>query len=56
MKESRGARDLVDWLEARELTLLNTLGIGTFYRPNLVRPNVLDLTFVTKAISNKVQD
>ena len=54
--ESQGARELVQWVESKDLALLNTPGIGTFYRPNLVRPSVLDLTFATRAIESIIRD
>lgn len=51
-----GADQLVDWLEQQDLALLNTPGTGTFFRPNLARESVLDLTFATSAIASKIQD
>ena len=36
--------------------MLNTPGIGTFFRPNLARESVLDLTLATSSIANQVQD
>ena len=56
MKEISKTKDLIDWLKAKDLTLLNTLRIRTFYKLNLVRFSILNLTFIIKSISNKVQD
>ena len=43
-KKSTDADKLVDWFESNELSLLNTPGTGTFFRPNLIRESVLDLS------------
>jgi len=51
-----GADLLVEWLENQELTLLNTPGEGTFFRPNLERPSVLDLTFTTSTLTSSIED
>jgi len=55
-RASPRAVDLVHWLEARNLLLVNTPGTSTFFRPNLERPSVLDLTFVSNTIANRVED
>ena len=48
------AQYLINWLESNNLELINTPGTGTFYRPNLERPSILDLTFATSSIANKI--
>jgi len=55
-RPTTGANELVEWLESQELALLNTPGVGTFYRPNLARESVLDLTLATSSIASRVQD
>ena len=51
-----GADKLVEWFEANDLTLLNTPGTGTFFRPNLQRETVLDLTLVTSSLADRTED
>ena len=53
---STNADQLVDWIEDNNLLLLNTPGEGTFYRPNLRQPSVLDLTLVTTSIESQIND
>ena len=55
-QKSNRAEELVDWLEQQSLTLQNTPGIGTLYRPNLVRESVLDLTFTTSSLASRISD
>ena len=55
-QESPGAGQLIEWLEQRDLELLNSPGTGTFFRPNLARESVLDLSFATPLLANKIQD
>ena len=55
-RPSSGADELVEWLESQELALLNTPGTGTFYRPNLARESVLDLTLATSSLASRIQD
>jgi ribonuclease HI len=55
-QKSPRAEKLVEWLEQQNLTLQNTPGIGTFYRPNLVRESVLDLTFTTSLLASRFSD
>ncbi|EOA85609.1 uncharacterized protein SETTUDRAFT_112536, partial [Exserohilum turcica Et28A] len=38
------------------LTLLNTLGVGTFFRAYMRQESVLDLTFATNNIATSIQD
>ena len=53
---SPDADRLVDWIDQNNLSLLNTPGVGTFYRPNLARESVLDLTLATATIASRIQD
>ena len=55
-RKTQGANTLVEQIESKDLILLNTPGVGTFYRPNLARENTLDLTFASSSIASKVQD
>ena len=50
------AEDLVEWVDNQNLSLLNTLGTGTFFRVNMRQESVLDLTFATNNIAAKIQD
>jgi hypothetical protein len=36
--------------------LINTPREGTFFRPNLARPSVLDLTFTTSTLTSRIDD
>lgn len=53
---STQAKDLVEWIDTQNLTLLNTLGTGTFYRSNMRKESVLDLSFATNNIAASIQD
>jgi len=53
---SSNAELLVNWIEDSSLSLLNTPGEGTFYRPNMKRPSVLDLTLATTSPANRIED
>ena len=55
-KQSTGANELVLWLENNSLELINTPGAGTFYRPNLARESVLDLTLATSNVASAITD
>ncbi|KIM94776.1 hypothetical protein OIDMADRAFT_45689 [Oidiodendron maius Zn] len=55
-QESPGADQLIEWLERHNLELLNSPGTGTFFRPNLARESVLDLSFATPPVANRIQD
>jgi hypothetical protein len=55
-KPTPGADQLIEWLEQYHLNLLNTPGIGTFFRPHLARESVLDLSFATSSAANRIQD
>jgi endonuclease/exonuclease/phosphatase (EEP) superfamily protein YafD len=55
-KPSTGADELVDWFETQDLALLNTPGTGTFFRPNLARESVLDLTLASGSLANRIED
>ena len=50
------AQHFINWLEGNNLELINTPGTGTFYRPNLERPSILDLTFATSYIASKIDN
>ena len=54
--QSSNSTYLIDLIQAYNLELLNSPGEGTFYRPNMATPSVLDLSFATRGIVNKVQD
>ncbi len=54
--QSTNSSYLIDIIERYSLNLLNTPGEGTFYRPNMSIPSVLDLTFATQGIVDKIQD
>ena len=47
---------LMDIIERYSLNLLNTPGDGTFYRPYIAFPSVIDLGFATNSVLNQVQD
>lgn len=51
---TKQAEELVTWLEDQELELVNSIGQGTFWRPNMSSPSVLDLTFASKACVDKI--
>jgi exonuclease III len=50
------AKELAKWIENKDLELHNKPGKGTFYRPHIIRPSVIDLTITTKNIANQVTD
>jgi hypothetical protein len=54
-RTSVGASSLIDWFEANNLTLLNTIGENTFFRPN-TRSSVLDLTLSTTSLASRIDD
>lgn len=54
--ETPNSERLVEWLDSNKLTLKNNIGEGTFFRPNLRRESVLDLTFSTGDIQDKILD
>jgi hypothetical protein len=41
---------LYSWIEDNHLLLRNALGVGTFYRPYMEAPSVLDLTLIEGAL------
>jgi len=53
---TQGADQLVEWLDDHELELVNTPGEGTFFRPNLARPSVLDLAFTTSTLTSRIKE
>ncbi len=54
--QSANASYLLNIIDKYSLNLLNTPGEGTFYRPHMASPSVIDLTFANQGIVNKVQD
>jgi hypothetical protein len=40
----------------QHLELLNTPGTGIFFRPNMSRESVLDLSFASHSLAGKIQD
>ena len=53
---SPNAEGLATWIEHNNLTLLNTPGERTFYRPNLKRPSIIDLTLATTSLADQIDD
>ena len=53
---SSGAQQFVEWIDQQNLSLLNSPGDPTFFRPNLERGSVIDLTLATENLANKIQD
>ena len=53
---SSDAESLVEWIENQDLALLNSIGTGTFFRPNMTEESVLDLTFATRDLVSKIED
>ncbi|PMD54322.1 uncharacterized protein K444DRAFT_540263, partial [Hyaloscypha bicolor E] len=47
---------LISYIENHSLRLLNKPGKGTFYRPNISTPSILDLSFATSGIITKIKD
>ena len=47
---------LISYIENYSLKLLNKIGEGTFYRPNISIPSILDLSFTTSKIVTKIKD
>ena len=54
--QSPGAECFVDWTEDNNLTLLNCPGERTFFRPQMERETVLDLTYVSTSLVGKIKD
>src|SRR5271156_3885936 len=55
-RKGQGADDLVNWIDEQQLELLNTPGTGTFFRPNMDRESVIDLTLITRSLARQAQD
>ncbi|XP_014550198.1 hypothetical protein COCVIDRAFT_63986, partial [Bipolaris victoriae FI3] len=53
---SQGGQQLADWIEDQNLSLLNTPGTTTFFRPHLSREPTLDLSIATSDLEDKVKD
>ena len=45
---------LTDLINKYSLNLLNTPKEGTFCRPNITNPFIIDLTFITQGIANQI--
>ncbi|KAF7573993.1 hypothetical protein PtrM4_056160 [Pyrenophora tritici-repentis] len=56
MRVRNRALPFVEWIEAQNLSLLNTPGTGTFFRPHLSRETVLDLSLATPDLADKAID
>ena len=54
--QSSNSHFLLDYISKYNLSLINTIGEGTFYRPYIAIPSILDLTFATQKIVNKIID
>lgn len=54
--KSHRADDLHAWFEEKGLVLTNTIGDGTFYRPNMKVPSVIDLTLTTADMEKNIHD
>jgi ribonuclease HI len=54
-RPSQGSKELIEWIKANNLSLLNSPGKITFFRPH-VRPSVLDLTLATPSLALKAID
>ena len=56
LSTSPGAAAFIDWIENQGLELLNTPGVGTFFRLNMSRESVLDLSFTSRSLARRIQD
>ena len=45
----------IDWVQNQRLELLNDPGKGTYFRSNMSRESVLDLTFATQDLASRCQ-
>jgi ribonuclease HI len=50
------ASSLIAWTERNEMSLLNTPGEGTFWRPQMERMSTLDLAFVSTHLLNRIHN
>ena len=53
---SQGAQELAEWIEDQRLSLLNTPGTSTFFRPHLSRETTIDLSIATLDLADKIVD
>lgn len=53
---SSGADRLIEWADANELCLLNSPGEGTFFRPHMTRETVIDLSYSSSHMANRIDD
>ena len=49
------ADKFIDWVQNQRLELLNDPGKGTYFRSNMSRESVLDLTFATQDLASRCQ-
>ncbi|KAI0999678.1 hypothetical protein K3495_g8518 [Podosphaera aphanis] len=54
--KSNLADNLKGWFEKQGLSLVDKVGVSTFYRPNMVSPSTIDLTLTTATIERHIQD
>ena len=54
--KSTNADGLLSWTEAHGLSLVNSIGQGTFHRPHMALPSVIDLTLATSYSVRFIQD
>ena len=55
-KPSSEADKLAEWFESQDLALLNTPGTSTFFRLNLARESVLNLTLASSSLAKRIED
>ena len=53
---SQRDKDLRDWLDEKNFTLGNTIGVGTFFRANMEQESTLDLVFTRGRASSRIHD
>ena len=53
---STRATNLLDWIESKELHILNLPEEGTFFRSHIERPSVLDLTLAKGPVSRRASN
>lgn len=53
---SSKSEDFISWVQTQRLELLNDAGVGTYFRPNMTRESVLDLSFASEDLAPIVED
>jgi ribonuclease HI len=48
--------EFVNWIENQDFNLINKPGKGTFFRPHMNQESILDLTFATPNLANKINN